>query len=218
MAQAEKLALWFSVEGDLKFLSHRFMMLLWHRALVRAGTPLRYSQGFNPHPRLSLPLPKNVGVSSKQELLVLEVQQRDVEEELQQKIQNQLPLGMRIINLGYTPDDFSAQPQWAGYHINLNEKVNRATLARRIESFLQSTDWPVLRPARGRHPQRTVNLRAGISHLELKQNVLHCTIPIHPSGTARIEELLTALDLNGPEQLLEICRVAVGYPNDYSVN
>ena len=218
MAQAEKLALWFSVEGDLKFLSHRFMMLLWHRALVRAGTPLCYSQGFNPHPRLSLPLPRNVGISSKQELLVLEVQQRDPVKELQHKIQNQLPPGMLIITLGYVPGDISAQPRWAAYQITLNEQVNTEKLARRIESFLQSTDWPVSRPARGRHPQRTVNLRAGITSLELKQDVLHCTIPVRTTGTIRIEELLTALELNGPEQTLEISRVEVGYPNDYNMN
>ncbi|TFH61435.1 MAG: DUF2344 domain-containing protein, partial [Candidatus Zixiibacteriota bacterium] len=41
-AQTHRLALWFSVRGDLRFLSHRDTIRLWQRAFVRAGIPVCY--------------------------------------------------------------------------------------------------------------------------------------------------------------------------------
>ena len=45
----------------VKFVSHLDIMRLWQRALIRAGMPLAYSEGFNPRPRLSLAAPLAVG-------------------------------------------------------------------------------------------------------------------------------------------------------------
>ena len=55
----------------MRFLSHAETARVLQRACVRAAVPVRYSEGFNPHPRLSLPLPRPVGVESEDELLVV---------------------------------------------------------------------------------------------------------------------------------------------------
>ncbi len=68
------LAVRFKVEGSLRFLSHAETLRLLQRACVRAGLALRYSEGFNPHPKFSLPLPRPVGVESEDELLCLWVE------------------------------------------------------------------------------------------------------------------------------------------------
>ncbi|MDP6510722.1 MAG: TIGR03936 family radical SAM-associated protein [Dehalococcoidia bacterium] len=59
----------FSREEELKFLSHLDLMRLWERLLRRALVPLAYSQGFSPHPQISLALPLPLGVTSDAELL-----------------------------------------------------------------------------------------------------------------------------------------------------
>ena len=61
----------FGIKGNLRFLSHAETIRLFERACVRAGIKLVYSQGFNPHPKLSLPLPRTVGVESDDDLLYL---------------------------------------------------------------------------------------------------------------------------------------------------
>ena len=63
----------FRIWGNLRFLSHAETMSVFQRACVRAGIPVRHSEGFNPRPRMSLPLPRSVGVESDDELLVLVV-------------------------------------------------------------------------------------------------------------------------------------------------
>ena len=67
-----RLAIDFAVDGDIRFLAHRDMVRLLARAAVRGGLSLCYSEGFNPHPRVSLPLPRPVGVSSDAERVLLE--------------------------------------------------------------------------------------------------------------------------------------------------
>jgi hypothetical protein len=65
------LAVHFALRGLLRFLSHAETVRVFVRACARAALPVKYSQGFNPHPRLSLPLPRTVGVESEDELLAL---------------------------------------------------------------------------------------------------------------------------------------------------
>ena len=63
----------FKLSGSLRFLSHAEMLKVFQRACVRAGIKIQYSQGFNPRPKLSLPLPRSVGVETDEDLLCLRV-------------------------------------------------------------------------------------------------------------------------------------------------
>jgi uncharacterized protein (DUF2344 family) len=67
------LVLKFTIGGTLRFLSHSQMLNVFQRAVVRAGINPQYSHGFNPRPKISLPLPRPVGVESDDELLVMSV-------------------------------------------------------------------------------------------------------------------------------------------------
>ena len=52
-----------------KYISHLDLIRLWQRALNRAGIPLTYSRGFNPHPQMSMALALAMGVTSEAELM-----------------------------------------------------------------------------------------------------------------------------------------------------
>ena len=77
----QKWAIELSVEGDLRFLSHHDMMRAMERLVCRAKLPLKYTQGFNPRPVLSLSLPRPVGVASRAELLVVTLEE-DLDEQV----------------------------------------------------------------------------------------------------------------------------------------
>jgi radical SAM-linked protein len=59
----------FHKTGRARFLSHLDSMRVFQQALTRAGLPLRYTEGFNPHIILSIALPLGVGVESVTERL-----------------------------------------------------------------------------------------------------------------------------------------------------
>ncbi len=57
--------------GRLQFISHLDLARTMRTAIVRAGIPVKYSQGFNPHPRMSFALQLSVGTQSKCEFMEL---------------------------------------------------------------------------------------------------------------------------------------------------
>lgn len=66
---SEKLRLRFSKKGKAIYISHLDLMRTLQRSFLRAGYPLKYSEGFNPHPVISILLPLGVGCSSECELM-----------------------------------------------------------------------------------------------------------------------------------------------------
>lgn len=58
----------FSKTGPLVFISHLDLSHTFVRAFNRAGIKLRYSEGFNPHPKLVFALPLSVGMAGTHEL------------------------------------------------------------------------------------------------------------------------------------------------------
>ncbi|MBA7542465.1 hypothetical protein ES705_34786 [subsurface metagenome] len=65
----QRLRIRFCRGQEVKFISHLDILRLWQRALHRAGISVAYSEGFSPHPRISLAAPLPIGVTSQAELM-----------------------------------------------------------------------------------------------------------------------------------------------------
>lgn len=65
----DKLRLRFRKTGRAVYISHLDLMQTMQRAFFRAECPLRYSEGFNPHPLISIALPLSVGTASECEIM-----------------------------------------------------------------------------------------------------------------------------------------------------
>ena len=87
----------YTIEGDLRFISHRDTIRLFTRALARASLPVRYSEGFNPHPKLSFPVPRPVGVASKAEAVVVEFEEPVEGSEAIRRLTQQMPAGLTML-------------------------------------------------------------------------------------------------------------------------
>ncbi len=70
-----KLRLLFVKEAQASYISHLDLMRTFQRVFPRGGLELKHSQGFHPHPLISIVLPLPVGQSSECELLDFEVEQ-----------------------------------------------------------------------------------------------------------------------------------------------
>ena len=58
---SEKLRLRFEKSGRAVYISHLDLMRTMQRTFKRAGYALKHSEGFNPHPIISILLPLSVG-------------------------------------------------------------------------------------------------------------------------------------------------------------
>ena len=59
----------FSKTGRAKYISHLDLMRTFQRAFARAHIQIKHTEGFNPHPFVSIALPLSVGYSSQCEIL-----------------------------------------------------------------------------------------------------------------------------------------------------
>ena len=82
---------------EVKFISHRDLMRVFQRAIRRAELPIAYSQGFNPHMKISWGPALKVGRASECEPAVLQLESLIKPQELMQKLNQKLPQGIEIL-------------------------------------------------------------------------------------------------------------------------
>lgn len=59
----------FEKTGRAKYISHLDLMRTFQRAFLRSDIPIKHTEGFNPHPFISIALPLSLGFSSACEIL-----------------------------------------------------------------------------------------------------------------------------------------------------
>lgn len=59
----------FEKTGRARYISHLDLMRTFQRAFLRADIPIKHTEGFNPHPFISIALPLSLGFSSACEIL-----------------------------------------------------------------------------------------------------------------------------------------------------
>ena len=91
-----KLRLLFVKEDQASYISHLDLMRTFQRMFPRGGLELRHSQGFHPHPLISIVLPLPVGQSSECELLDFEVEQDIDGTGIAEMLNTGLPAGLRV--------------------------------------------------------------------------------------------------------------------------
>lgn len=86
----------FSKTGRAKYISHLDLMRTFQRAFARAGIQIKHTEGFNPHPFVSIALPLSVGYSSQCEILEFGLLDGVPAEEVPQRLTAAMPEGILI--------------------------------------------------------------------------------------------------------------------------
>lgn len=82
---------------EIKYISHRDLIRAFHRAIRRAGLPVAYSQGFNPHMKVSWGQALKVGAASESEFAEIQMERWVKPQELKEKLNQTLPPGLEIL-------------------------------------------------------------------------------------------------------------------------
>lgn len=93
-----KLRLLFVKEAQAAYISHLDLMRTFQRVFPRTELEIKHSQGFHPHPILSIVLPLPVGQSSECELLDFEVTQDCDGSGIAEKLNEGMPSGIRVLD------------------------------------------------------------------------------------------------------------------------
>ena len=93
-----KLRLLFIKEAQASYISHLDLLRTFQRAFPRTELDIKHSQGYHPHPIISIVLPLPVGQSSDCELLDFEVTQETDGRGIADKLNTGMPAGLRVLD------------------------------------------------------------------------------------------------------------------------
>lgn len=213
----QRWALRLTIEGDLRFASHLDCVRAIERAAARARVPLRFTQGFNPHPILSLACPKPVGVATADDLLVLTVDEPVDGEDLARNMTRCAPCGMRFSRPILLTTRLAPRPKRIRCELALDADQDAQALAARLARLEAMASWPVERvkppTRRGRPPKRrTIDLRGLIESIDVDDRPVLCW-RARPQSEAwpRVEEVLRLVGLDAPGVLARVVRTGVDY-------
>lgn len=96
MSDSGKLRLRFGKTGRAVYISHLDLMHTMQRAFSRAGYELKYSEGFNPHPQISIALPLSVGAESVCEIMDFRLRQEADPKEIPARLTAVMPEGIEV--------------------------------------------------------------------------------------------------------------------------
>ncbi|MFN8158544.1 MAG: TIGR03936 family radical SAM-associated protein [Candidatus Nanopelagicales bacterium] len=95
----QRLRLRYAKRGPLRFTSTRDFQRALERALRRTGVPMAYSQGFNPHPRISYTNAAPTGTASEAEYAELAVTSVLDPERVRTALDEALPPGLDVLEV-----------------------------------------------------------------------------------------------------------------------
>lgn len=141
----EKLRLRFSKTGRAIYLSHLDLMRTMQRAFLRAGYPLKYSEGFNPHALLSILLPLSVGCASVCELMDFQLREEADLAVLPARLTDAMPEGIVALE-AYPMQTKAKYLKWLRVTGRLEyDRAAPADMAAPLADFYAREALPVLR-------------------------------------------------------------------------
>ena len=207
----QRLRIKFSRGEETKFISHLDVMRLWERAFRRAGIELAYSEGFSPHPRISLAVPLAVGITSEAELMDVFLTRTVSPHWFTAAVNGQLPPGIEvtgIYQIALQMPSLQSQVRHADYRVELDKAGGPHDIESAILALLSTEHLPW-------HHQRdtgkrSYDLRTLIENLQLVDlNQQYCSIEMRlrcdSGGAGRPEQVALALGfINHPRSIHRI--------------
>ncbi len=199
----QRLRIRFNRSEELKFISHLDIIRLWERALRRAHIALTYSEGFSPHPRISLAAPLSVGITSDVELMDVVLVGQVSPHWFMASVNQQLPPGMQALEaylIAPGIPSLQSQVRFARYEVEIETDKDAEEIEAAISDLmsLEHLPWYHMRDT-GR---RNYDLRALIDDIRLVgRDDSCCTIGMmlrcDNSGSGRPEQVAAALSFTG---------------------
>lgn len=189
--------------AEIAFLSHLEYMNVFMSALLRSKLPASYSEGFNPHLKVSFATALGVGVTSDCEYVDFILREKISDAEVLEKLNEQLPRGMEILRLkkisGKVPALMSAV-DFSRYEISVPCEENFESVAQIAKKFNDAKEilFTRITPKKTREIEIKKYLAERLKVVEKigEEIILKFGIKITPEGSLKPSEVLKVLSEN----------------------
>ncbi len=161
---ASRIRLQLTRTGRIRFLSHLDFMAVVHRAVIRAGVPIAFSQGFNPHPKIAFGPALPVGMESEAEYLDMEIGLFGDLLHITKNLNSALPQGIRILAARVIPKktmSISGSVSRYAYEVTVPDQFAEG-IEKRVADFLSRPSIMIV----SRNGEQK-DIRAGIDSVEV---------------------------------------------------
>ncbi len=185
---------------EVAMISHLDIQRTLQRAFRRAGLPLLYSNGFNPHPQFSFATAAATGMASCCEWFEVQLSEPVDPARFMERANAALPRGMSISGAFAAPEQFgslSAKLRAAAYRVRIlfEEPVSKEKLDETLADMLSGEIIIQKRTKGGIRPvdMRPYILRVSVEQVEGEETVLLVLGKLQADGGLRVDALIDAL-------------------------
>ncbi len=178
----------FTKQDKQKYISHRDMHKAVGRVITRANLPVAYSQGFNPHQKISFSSPLELGVASKAEYLDLELTEELSNSDIVKKLNSHAPVGFMFIKakaLTVKPPKLMAWIELARYSLEIN---NDEGISETINEILNKEE--IMVEKRSKRKFRLQNIRSFIHEIKFCDGKLDVLLQTGQRGNLKLSQFI----------------------------
>ena len=171
----------FSKLDMARYISHLDLIRLMQRVLRRAGTPVSYTQGFHPHPKMAFASALGVGIESRSEYMDLSLERNVDMKQSMDDINNVLPAHIRVLDIkeiDASMKGLMGMVTAAAYQLYI--PINQEELAQRCQKIIKADAWHRTIVKKGK--EQDVDIRAGLHRLEMADGSIELMVD---SGSRR---------------------------------
>ncbi|MDD2190143.1 MAG: TIGR03936 family radical SAM-associated protein [Eubacteriales bacterium] len=164
----------FYKSGYIRYISHLDLLRLFKRSFKRVGIKLKYSQGFNPHPKMSFAQPLSLGYTSSSEYLEFETIDTYPTETIVNKLNSSMPEGLGILSCEELPasgKSLAAMTETADYEIIIPAKnVLNQDISGLIDKYISQNEIMVFKRQKKGGKDIEINIKPLIFDIEGEAN------------------------------------------------
>ena len=185
--------------AELAFLSHLEYVDVFRNALLRSKLPAAYSEGFNPHLKISFATALGVGVTSETEYVDFVLAANIDAEKVMTKLNAQLPTGteiVRIKKISAKAPALTALVDFARYEIFVpfDEDFSVAELAAKKFNSAQKIFYNRVTPKKSREIEIKVLMAESVKIAQVEGGLkINFGVKIKQDGTVKPAEILKVL-------------------------
>ena len=202
--------IWFKKDLECRYISHLDLNRTMLRALHKSRIPIWHTEGFNPHPFATFPLPLSLGFRGVNECMDVKLEDDNYSfKEIIPKLNACLPMGIRVFDVTEVIMK-AGKVAYASFTIRISEAStpSSAICADLRKLFSKDTIEVEKKSKRG---MKTVDIKQGIKSFEIKEMldcaVLEIVLSAGSSDNVNPNLIITALEAEtGLEYELDITR------------
>lgn len=183
----------FEKTGRAKYISHLDLMRTFQHAFIRSGIKIKHTEGFNPHPYISIALPLQLGCESVCEVLDIQIEDDMSQKAVPEKLNPWLPEGIRAISAAL-PINKVGLLKYVRCSVTMIYDDGKADDRRADIEALFARESLVI----------TKKTKRGIGELDLAPNISEVSVEILSASELKVTALVSAVDPTvNPSNLLD---------------